>query len=715
MQTHRHTTRRAVALATAAVTAALGLGLLTAPAHATVYDIGAGGNWTDAATWNPAVAGGPTAADTVSVASIPATRTVSLNGDEVTKTFTIAGIAYNEADAVIIRSLAVGTGGITTRRTLQIAGDLVKDGAGTLTLRSPISGGSNYGMLLVVNGNVSVNAGTLNIGGGSAEIGYGLQGATLAGTITVANGATLGLNTPNSATFGAMTNHGTLWLANANGVPIPGLSGSGEVVTTATAAGTKTITLTPTAATATFTGNITENANLKFAITKAGGNRQVLSGANTFSGTVKVSAGVLQFGSSVPSGNINVNGGVLGLGSDLSRDLGTAVGQVQLTAVNAGFAAYGADRSITLSGGADLTWNSGAGTPSFFAGNGMGTMALSDTTATHKVTLSNGIVFGGVARYFDVSDGAASVDAELSGALSQTAAPAGSLGKQGAGTLALTANSPGLTTKALVLEGVLLLTGSGALENANYDLKGGVLGLGNGDMTRAMGTSGGTVQLQADGSGFAAFGANRTVSIGSGASLTWASTLQANTFFKTAGSTMALSAANATHTLTFANNVNLNEAERTILVPNGAAAVDARMTGLLSGTGASALRKTGTGTLCLDNDNNAYASATTVADGHLGGDGKVPGNLVMAGGGFAAEAGKVLHVAGNLDLSAGTDSVSLIGAAPTARTVVLTYAGSRNGTFDDTSALPARFSVDYSVAGEIALVPPARATVVLIR
>lgn len=688
------------------------LGLLAEGVEAETYDIDATGNWTDAATWNPTIAGGPTASDAISVANIPAARTVSLNGDDVTKTFPIASLSYNEADDVIIQSLGSGAGGNATRRTFAISGNLVKDGSGTLTLRNPYPGISNYGMLLTVGGGIEVNEGTLTLGG-VAGSNFGI-GATVTGATTVSNGASLRLADGSGGTFtGPFTVNGSLDLAYTAGMAMNGLTGIGEVISTGTASGTKTITFNPVATTATFTGNITENATLKFAFTKTGTNRQILSGTNTVSGTTAINGGVLQFGSSLTTGNLNVNGGVLGLGSDLSRDLGSAAGQIQLSAQNAGFAAYGADRLVILSGGADLTWNSLSGTPGFFYGNGMRTMVLSDTTATHKVTLSNGIIFGTVISYLDVRDGVASVDAELSGVVSSQGASTG-LGKKGAGTLALTANSPGLTN-VVVEGGVLLLTGSGALNNANYNLAGGVLGLGTGDMTRGMGISGATVQLKADGSGFAAFGGDRSVDIGPGSALTWGANLVANTFFKTAGSTMALSAANATHTLSFANSVNLNAAERTIHVEDGAAEVDGRMTGVLSGTGASALRKTGIGTLCLDNDNNSYAGATTVAAGHLGGDGNIPGNLVMAGGGFAAEAGKVLHVAGNLDLSAGTDSMRLIGAAPAARTVVLTYAGSRTGTFDDLSGLPAKYTVDYDTVGQIVLVPPVRGTVVTIR
>lgn len=147
---------------------------------------------------------------------------------------------------------------------------------------------------------------------------------------------------------------------------------------------------------------------------------------------------------------------------------------------------------------------------------------------------------------------------------------------------------------------------TGGLSNLMFN--GGVLGLGSGNFARGLGTGVTQAQFTGDG-GFAAFGADRTVNIGgSSAGVTWASGS-----FIPAGNKLILGAANADATVDFQNPINLAGATRTVQVDNGSAAIDARLSGVLSNGG---LTKTGDGTLRLD-ALNTYTGNTTINNGTL--------------------------------------------------------------------------------------------------
>jgi len=208
-----------------------------------------------------------------------------------------------------------------------------------------------------------------------------------------------------------------------------------------------------------------------------------------------------------------------------------------------------------------------------------------------------------------------------------------------------------------------------------------------GDFTKPLANSVNGVVLVGDG-GFSAHNADRTVSIGSGAALTWGSG-----FFladPTAGTTdndyiFKLGSATSTHTLEFQNAINLGVRQRVIEVADGTSStnVDARLTGVLSGTNGRLL-KIGTGTLQLTGI-NTYTGSTTIRAGALqvgqGGIGRTGtgavnvenggtllGTGLIAGSSFSAGSGSKIH-AGD------TTAVSSYGT--------LTFTpGSGSGTFN---------------------------------
>ncbi len=692
------------------------------PLGAAEYNIAANGDWTAAATWSPNVAGGPTAADSIDIASLPAARTVSMDSSD-TATFTIGSLIFNSSQNATIQSKPAGSS-TAVRRTLKITGDLVKEGTGSLVIRNPYSGNSNYGALLEVEGNVTVNAGTLSLG--DYYNNRGLQGTLIHGSVTIGTLGTLLLEQGSgSASFGPTTVNGTLTMGIPGGtglnktLVIGGLSGSSSgIIGTLgdyTTARTTTLRFSQGAGNSyTYAGSIIQDPTAVFntiGIQVNGGGTQTLSGTLSYAGTTTVEGGstLVLSGTVAPTGTVLVRGnsllvfqgpnasygtghinlyqngtsGILGLGSgDFSRDLGSGAGQIRLTGGNgtmSGFAAFGADRTVTLNDGVEVTYGSSNSDAGFLPLN----LIFGHATADAAVILANDIdITAGSARTMTANRGSAPVDGILAGTLR------GSTGlvKTGAGTLAMTKNNS-YSGSLTLRDGVLLLADNGNTAG-RIVLDGGILGLGNGDMTRPLSTSGGTnINLSRTGSaqgpasGFAAFGADRTVNFGgTGDTVTWGTTAF------DAATVLGFSSYNATHTLIFANGINLNGAERTIHVEDGAAAVDARMTGTLSGTGLSSLRKTGAGTLELTTA-NSYAGGTTVAGGTLllsnttgsatglgpvtvtagtvAGSGTVGGRLVVGAGATLSpgDSAGILTV-GELDLLSGSVfAVELLGPA----------------------------------------------------
>jgi fibronectin-binding autotransporter adhesin len=184
-----------------------------------------------------------------------------------------------------------------------------------------------------------------------------------------------------------------------------------------------------------------------------------------------------------------------------------------------------------------------------------------------------------------------------------------------------------------------------------------------GDLTRAVGTSANNVSILGDG-GFSAHGADRVVALGGVASptaLTWG----ASNFLTDSSGTadydaiFKLGSATSTHTLEFANAINLGNRQRFIEVANGTSStnVDGRLTSVMSGTGG--LTKTGAGALALTGL-NTYSGTTNVTSGALQvgsagvgrtGTGAVTvqtgstilGSGVVQGSSFTATSGSTVH------------------------------------------------------------------------
>ena len=401
------------------------------------------------------------------------------------------------------------------------------------------------------------------------------------------------------------------------------------------------------------------------ALTKAGAGTVVFSTANTYTGVTTLDDGLLRLDNAagLPGGIDNAvgvgesvlsfKGGVLGLATgDFTRQIGTGAGQLNWDpdtggAGSGGFAAFGADRQVRLNNGlGTFSW----ATQMLGSGN---ILILSHPTATHTLNFRNGISFSNQKRTVLVEDGAADVDAILSGSLIGTAATTAGLNKTGPGVLSLTnANTyPGSTT---VADGVLRLQNASALPSGNLELTGGgVLGLEADDfIARTIGTATDQVQWLGSG-GFAAFGATRTVKF-SATSINWTA---AN--FIGQDRVLILGHDTADATLDWQQPISLAGSIRSVQVEDGSAAIDAKMSRIIaggsSGTSLNVFNKTGAGTLAFTAQ-NTYWGETIINSGTLMiGAGGTTGGLSSNTPAITVEPGATLAVNRSDTVTQGTD------------------------------------------------------------
>jgi len=298
--------------------------------------------------------------------------------------------------------------------------------------------------------------------------------------------------------------------------------------------------------------------------------------------------------------------------------------------------------------------------------NGVGTLTLSGVN-----TFSGPIM---------VNAGTIAFGASVTTSYANPISGAGGIAQTGTGTTILTGTGTYLGSTT-ISSGVLRLDSANALPGgigatggaSALTFAGGVLGLGFGDYSRPLAAAGTiTAANFAGAGGWAAYGAERTVNIGGAASpatVTWAT---ANTGFN--AQTLILGNVTATHTVTVVNPLDLGTSVRTVQVDNGAATVDGRLGGGLSGAGGG-ITKTGAGTLVLASTANAYTGATTVNAGTLlsSASNVIPDASAVTVSGNAANVRAILDVNGRSE-TIGT--LTLGGSTVTSAATVATNAGS---------------------------------------
>ena len=559
--------------------------------------------------------------------TLTANTTITINAPLVITTISgYAAIAnYGPASSKMVIGGGISGGGSSTwlrltgvNNTVNTITGVISDGAGPLRVEK--AGSSTTWELLgtnTYNGSTTIGGGTLRINS-AASLGNG----SVTNNITMSSGSVVSMG--GDIDLGV---NRTVTLANSGG--FGAIAGNLTVSGAITGTGTGSLGIGGTGA----NGNVTLSGAISGAsLSLSKGNDSgtlVLSGANSYGGNTTIVNGMIKITAANNLGNGNVGNDIFMSGGILHT-----TGTFDL----------GANRTIRTGGY---------------------TRVLSDSGT---LTLSGGVT--GSANFFELQGAG---DFIVSGAIANL----GNFTKSGTGIVRLTtANTYGGKTN--ITAGILRLDHANALPGgigatggtSNLTVTGGaIIGLGAGDFSRAIGS--GADQILMTNGGFAAYGAGRQVNLGgAGATLTWGIG-----GFTANGTALVLGADDADGTLTWVNPISFGASgawERTILVNNGSAAVDAIITGALQGGGTNYLTKTGAGTLVLAASNTyagktqvtagtllvngslAATSAVTVGTGAtLGGNGVINGAVtVQAGGALAPGNSPGLLTVGSLTLEA---------------------------------------------------------------
>ncbi len=605
------------------------------------WNVDAGGNWSDTSKWSPAAVPGTATGDVVSLTyNIGAARTVTIDGG----------------------SRLLGTLNIGDATTPFAAYTLAANGGGNVSFNNAGLGASLVQLTTTAADTISApigladNLSVTNVSGSTVTISGAISGAGK--SVTKVGTGTLALNGANLFSGGVNLNVGKIIVGNAAAL--------GSAASTFTLEGGTTLDCSianlavanknPVALNGNFTFTGTQNLNL--------GAGPVSLGSAAGSRTVTVSANTLTLGGNIANGvatNLTKAGsaGVLALSGTNSYSGGTTVSAGALSFLNR--ASQPSTGTTTVA--ADATLGLGV--------SGPGAFGPADLDALFANTFA-GVSMNATARVgIDTTGGAFTYSTPKSGTRG--------LAKLGFNTLYLPVANTYSGATALYA-GVLQLDHADALPGgigaaggtSALIFYGGVLGLGAGDFTRSLGsaTTPSAATFAGNG-GWAAYSADRAVNLGGNASPSMIYWAAANTGLN--ARVLILGAPTATHTVDLKNPLDLGtNTTRIVQVEDGAAAIDARLSGVLSGFNNGHLSKTGQGTLELTAA-NTYLGNTTVQGG---------GTLLVTGAGSLGSAGAYALVVGASNTSGTLYYAS--GAASRFSNVTIGQT-SANGTLSQTS------------------------------
>ena len=305
-------------------------------------------------------------------------------------------VAQNYTNAAILNVLTLNTGGLlaTTSNTLNV-GELTT-GLGTVQYEMHVTGSAvlnlngfllgttgglvkadggtlNLNNLEYYTGATTVNGGTLNLSGTAHTIQVTPSATVATLQNLVVNGGTLNLNGADQAV-------GTL--SNNNSVGGTGGTIANTPATAATA--NLTVNFATAAGTQTFGGVISGTGTSAVSLYKDGTGTQVLTGANTYTGSTNILGGVLtlQDSGTLASGTVNINSGTLNLTNNGLSNINARIGTTALVNLNAG--------SLTVTGANYTSTNITLGSSGngVTAASGFNTITATAPAATTNNTLA---------------------------------------------------------------------------------------------------------------------------------------------------------------------------------------------------------------------------------------------------------------------------------------------------------------------------------------